>query len=947
MKNMTFRKSLTAAAVAASLGFPALAVAQDAQTDVNAEEQVERIQVTGSRIRQSDIEGANPVSVYTAEDLAKVGITDVGDFIQRMPAMSGSPIGTTTNNGGNGAVTVNLRGLGSARTLVLINGRRTVDGGDFQTIPSSMIERIEILKDGASAVYGADAVAGVVNVITKKSFTGLEVNLQYRTSTETEKDSEKTFSIVGGREFEKGNIVFGAEITEQTPVYQGDTEFDIFQNPYLGIDGASISNRGPDATGDDRNSDILGSGSVPCGQVITPSGAYILAPCQDGEGSFNSWDGAGYVPSRDEFREYVGSGANNDSYNYAPVNFIQTPYTKINVFSNAEFEIADDVQAYTELRVNKRSSTQRLAATPYDTLFNPAFSSTEAVSADNYYNPFDEPVTRIRRRVLEAPREFSQDILQAQAVFGIRGYLTDTWSYDVNYNYGYRSRTDVDGGQFSGARLQSALGPSFEDADGNIVCGTPDNVIDGCVPMNVFGGNGSITDEMLDYAGVSLTDHSRSQLDTFNASFSGDLFEMPAGWASAAFGYEYRREWSAYDPDSGKATGSVTGNTGAGVEGSIVVNSLFAEAALPILRDAPAAKVLEASLGARYDDFSTFGGETTLQGGLRWQPVDGLLVRGTYGEVFRAPTIGDLYSPQSDSFPSASDPCRAVNWGELTASQQSICVAEGAPQGGNASTDTQVRARVGGNPDLQPETGDTTTIGVAWSPQFFDGFNVTLDWYSIDIENVIDSVSVQNTLDGCVNGVENLCDLITRNPDGVIESVVNLSQNLTARKAEGIDAEFSYNFDTSYGEFRTFLGWTHVLKRENTVVNSQGNLETVDFTGTFDQDYTSETYAEDKANFTVDWFIDNISVSYTAEYISGIDYRLFYYPTEQVSLDSMLYHDISVAYDSEWGTRFSLGLTNITDEEPPYIDQALNGSTDPSTYRVLGRGAFFRVSHKF
>jgi len=948
MKNLTFRKSLTAAAVAASLGFPAFAIAQDAQ-DVEAETNIEKIQVTGSRIKQTDIEGANPVSVFTGEDLAKVGVTDVGDFIQRMPAMSGSPIGTTTNNGGNGSVQINLRGLGAARTLVLVNGRRTVDGGDFQTIPSSMIERIEVLKDGASAVYGADAVAGVVNVITKKSAQGVDVNFQYRTSTEANKDHERTFSVVAGREFADGNIVFGVDITEQTPVRQGDADnVDFFQLPYAGFDGPGITANGPIAEGPNANAILLGSGSIPCGNIYLDDGnSYTLAPCQDGEGSFESWDGEGYIADRGDFREFVGSGAGNDTYNYAPVNFIQTPYNKINVFSNADFKISDDVQAYTELRVNKRESLQRLAATPFDTLFDPGFSDTAAVSPDSYYNPFDETVTRVRRRVLEGNREFQQDVLQAQGVFGIRGYLTDTWDFDINYNYGYRERTDIDRGQLYGPNLSKALGPSFENANGDIVCGTgPDDVIDGCVPMNIFGGNGSLTPEMLDYVSVDLTDHYRSQLDTFTASTSGDLFELPAGFVGAAFGYEYRREWTAYSPDSGKALDEVSGNTGGGVEGSFTVNSLFGEVSLPILSGAPAAETLEANLGLRYDDFSTFGSESTYQAGIRWQPYQGLLIRGTYGEVFRAPTIGNLFSPQADSFPSASDPCRADNWSNLTASQQSVCVAEGVPQGGNSSTDSQVRSRVGGNPDLQPEEGDTTTIGVAWSPDFLEGFNVTLDWYEINIENVIDTVLTQNTMNACINGVQSLCDNITRGDDGIIEQVVTLPSNLTSRVAEGIDTEFSYNFNTEVGEFRTFLGWTHVLKRENTVVNDEGNLEAVDFTGTYSQFVTGETYPENKVNFTTDWFWNDLTVSYAAEYISGIDYELLYFPGT-VSVDAQVYHDLSVAYETPWGPRVSVGVTNLTDENPPYIDQALGGGTDPSTYRVLGRGAFFRVSHKF
>lgn len=935
-------------------------------------DEVERIEVTGSRIRQTDIEGANPVTVVSRAEMEKMGITDVGDLIQKLPAMSGSPLATTVNNGGSGAVTVNLRGMGSIRTLVLINGRRTVDGGDFQTIPSNMIERIEILKDGASAIYGADAVAGVVNVITRRDFEGVEASFNYSDYMDTDNGIQKSFSLVTGKVFDGGNVVFGAEITEQEAILQGDTDVLHFNAPYVLTEIndelcflCTGENYWADTKtllpGEGGNAVLLGSSRVPNGNfrfnknsAWFPSGSAI-------------WDGIGDPNDPNSYRAYNGSvfDPNNDTYNYAPVNFLQTPYLKKNAFVEANFDVAENVEFFSALRVSQRESRQRLAAVPYDTQTDPGYLVPvldadgnpvldegqpvfqNGISKDNIYNPFGEDVIRIGRRMLEGDREFSQDVLQFQGVAGFRGIIADAWEWDVSYNYGYRSRTDTDFGQFSGAALANALGPSFYDANGNAVCGTPEAPIDGCVPLNLFGGEGTVTDEMLDYVGVTLVDTVRSQQDIFNANLTNsELFELPGGFVGASIGYEYRREELVNDVDSGKAGDTVTGNTGSGVAGAYHVNSLYAEAIVPVLSGVIAAELLELKVGARYDDFSSFGGETTFLAGLKWQPFQDLLLRGTYSEVFRAPTVGELYSGQADSFVQATDPCSTDNFGKLSPEGQAQCVADGVPQGGAIVADTQLPARVGGNPDLQPETGDNITVGLAYSPSYIEGLNLTLDWWKIELDDVIDSLSAGNILDLCYEDLNQAqCANIDRKVDGTVRQIQATNQNLASRTAEGIDTEITYSYDFGQiGELSAFVGWTHLLTRED--VDYEG-ADVTDLKGWYSWQL-DETFAEDKVNFSLDWSWQDLTVSYGLEYISAIQAETYLFESDYIQdIDSQMYHDISVAYEFAFGTRVSAGVTNFTDEEAPFIDSGFNASTDPVTYRMFGRGYFVRLTHKF
>jgi iron complex outermembrane receptor protein len=951
LKNNQIAKSVRLALIggAAAAAFATSAVYA---ADENAVDKVERIAVTGSRIKRTDMETASPITTITSEQMAVQGIQDVGQFLQNSAVMSGSPAMTTTNNGGNGGTFVELRGLGSSRTLVLVNGRRPVSS-DFQSIPSSMIERIEVLKDGASATYGADAVAGVVNIITRRDFEGIEATIQTSNSFDVDTNKQNSFSLVAGKAFEDGHFTVGADYVKQDAVYQGDTDVDFLNNPWVifgAEDEASFYKNGLIGEGPNANSYFLGSGSTPCGQYYLASGASQTNDKCDGG-----------IAQLGDMRDFTDA----DTYNYNPVNYMQTPYEKLNFFAEGHFDFNDNVSVYSETRINHRKSRQELAAVPYDTRYDPAYKGTtpdgtefNGVAKDNYYNPFGEDVLRSRRRMLEGGRSFEQDVTRFQQVIGFEGDIGENHYYDVNYNYGHSSIASTDFGQLYGPNLSKAMGPSFKDADGKIVCGTVDAPIADCVSMNVFGGPGSVTQEMLDYTTAPLIDSDTYTIQTITAFVGGDLFEAPAGTISGGVGYEYRKEELNAVRDSGKFMGEVTGNKSKGTSGSLEVNSLFGEFVLPVLSDLPGVERLDLKAGVRWDDFDAFDAATTYQLGLEWDIIDGLLFRSTYGTVFRAPGIDSLYSPESDTFSTATDPCSSGNWDKLNGTQQGNCTADGVPTGGSDNGDQQQLAQAGGNAELQPEEGDTFTVGIAYSPDFVDGLGLTVDYWAIELEDVIDSIGAADSLNGCyLGGVETLCSNVERT-NGEISYINEKLVNLSRMTAKGLDIEANYSLEALAGDFAFNLSWTHFLERENQVYNSDTNLfEMEDLNGRFEND---TSYATDKLNFTAGYTWEDLSINYNLNYISGLEYDdLTYWGTtpndpddlskgnHQYDVASFVYHDVTVAYNFDFGTKLSVGVTNISDEQPPFIETANNGSTDESTYRLFGRSFFVRINQKF
>ncbi|GAB4181992.1 MAG: TonB-dependent receptor [Wenzhouxiangellaceae bacterium] len=961
------------AGAVAGFALSAPAFAQDQDQD-SAE--LDRVEVTGSRLSQVDIEGATPVTVLDRSDIERIGLNDLADIIRQLPSITGSPLSTRTNNGGSGATVADIRGLGAIRTLVLINGRRDISGGDFSTIPVSIVERIDVLKEGAAAIYGADAVSGVINVITRQDFQGAEFIGNYGRSFElvdnpaaaevgdpnlrgTDGDT-KRLSFVFGSSGEKSNFVIGVEYNEQDPVYQGNVNSDQFQLSLVASDLDDFLAGGLDSV----NTDLDGDGAV--GLVSVGSSRSLGGFFVTSQGLFTRDESTGEIRPFNTCGDAVGCGG--DLYNYSPVNFLQTPFERTSLFVQGDYDLFDNVNAYVEARYNNRRSSQLLAPLPYDSRFDPASTLADGrngIPATNVYNPFGEDLTDVRRRIAETGgRDFQQEVNQIQINTGLRGNFGDlapTWEWDVSWQWGRRARVDTDNGQFIGARLNNALGASFFDADGIARCGTPDNIIAECVPLNLFGGNGTITQDQLDYVTASLNDRFTTKRQVFNATVTGDLIELPAGPIGTAFGYETRKEEFTFIPDSGKASDAVTGNTGGPTDGQYDVDSLFIEANIPLLSGVPGAELLELGAGFRYDDYSTIGDTGNFQASLRWQPIRGVLIRGSYSEVFREPNVSELFSSQADSFPSFQDVCSNGVLGDpnapdlyagLTPDQQARCTLTGVPTGGFTQTDVQVRSRVGGNPDLQPETGETWTVGLAWSPDFVPGFSFTADYWEVDLEGAITSIAAGNVVSQCViEGDLNQCANVNRFAGGNIDSVIAAQTNIGGESASGVDVAFNYNRNTGFGLFDTRLLLTYLAERESTVLN------TVDAAGRFEDrnGLPRGVYPEWKGTFNVDWSYGNFGASLNIDYIGEIDEfdtsALNAGASEDAAfiqtVDAEWYFDLVGRYNFAWGTQVSFGVTNIFDNDAPFIIGEFNASTDTDTYRLFGRSWFAELRHNF
>ena len=887
------------------------------------------------RIPRADIASANPVSVVNRDAIQLTGLTDVGNLVQRMPSMSGSPIGTTTNNGGDGSVQIDLRGMGPQRTITLVDGKRVIPtylgGGDYQSIPQEMIDHIEVLKAGASAIYGADAVAGVVNIITRKDYDGIDVNVQNADFFNMKSGRQYNVGMIAGKTFTNGNFVFGAEYVNQDGAYQSDAPWAFFQNSYyIYPDGCEHQVTAP------YNGTPQG-GCYPIGSSRIPEGRLTFAT----QGTYMNVDGSGLVP-------YDGR-----TYNYAPVNYIQTPYQRTNLFAQGAFDLTDHVRFNAAVRGTYRASEQNGAPQPYDSRLDPAYSGVfngqpyTGISPDNYYlvqaataaGLTPEPVVDARRRMVETPRIFKQDITSYQFVTGLDGDFGKT-SWSAFWNRGYRSGAYHDYGQFFGPFLTNAMGPSAIGSDGQLHCygniNDPSTLIPNCVPFNFFGGPGSVTQAMLDYVGVVLNDTRTYRQDEGGVSFNGSAWKLPGGNLGWAAGAGYLGDSYAYVPDSAKAKGQVTGNKGQGTDGAVYSHNVFGEIYAPLFNNGK--QSFDLRLGVRYDDYNLFGSKSTWQLGLQLQATQSLKLRATTGSVFRAPSVDELFAGQSDDFPTYSDPCVPGAGQTLPAG----CAQVGV------QTDNQVLSRIGGNPNLKPETGDTFSGGIVFTPGFGNGdFSLTVDYWRIKLKHGISTLGVQLILNNCyLLGDAQACSLITRRANYSVAKVIDTNLNVSDEGAKGVDTEMRYTFNTGVGDFQTSFLWSHLLKR--TKVTAPGQ-PTIDLSGRFTDPTATDggAYPTNKINYSVQWHRGDLSLGYLGEYISSLQADTFFNPAYKQHVAAMLYHDIVMTYDFTMGTTLAAGITNITDKAPPYLDEGFNATTDPSTYRMFGRGYYLRVSHKF
>jgi iron complex outermembrane receptor protein len=980
------------------------APAQDAATQQEPEPTtLAGVQVTGSRIKKVDAETSQPILSLSREDIQAQGLATIGEAIQNISA-NGSSLNRNFNavgeGPGSGESGISLRNLGSNRTLVLVNGRRWVGGTglggavDLNSIPTAAVDRIEVLKDGASVIYGSDAIAGVVNIILRDEFDGAEANAYYGQYSFGD-GARQSYDFTIGGTGERHSLMLGLGYIKQDAVWAGDREISSVPNYGLGLAGGSTTT--PNGT--------FGL----CTGVFDPvEGTCSVAETRP-DGSTGTFS---YDPGQSGLNWRNTTPA--DRYNFAPDNYLTTPQELKSLFASGKLDITDTLRFKLTATYNERDSSAHRAAQPLSLGSGPgAVDSARriTISPDNIYNPFGQTVSRIQRRPNDQDnfRVYSSDVDTFAVNLGLEGSLALGERYldwEAGYFHGENDNHTTITGLFSTTALANALGPSFIDADGNPVCGTPGQVIAGCVPLNLLGAEGSITQEMLDYA--TFTAHNRSGYEqrTYYLNVTGDLLDLPGGPLAYAAGIEHRKESGFEQPDAHLVAGDSTGAVGLPTDGGFDLDEAYIEFSIPVLADVPGARLLDFSLASRYSDYSNFGNTTNSKFGFRWKPVDDLMVRGNYTEGFRAPSIYELFAGVSDQFESMTDPCSHALGGapgtgayaELSPEQQARCQAQGVPAGGYDQANSQIRTTGGGNAELQPETATTKTLGLVYSPGWAPGLGASLDWWQIELEDTIESFTGQQILDRCIrDGNEAFCEQYDRSSSGQVLSLLSTPQNIGSTLVEGYDLAVSYRIpEQAWGRLSITWETTYLSRVENdengngirgeraTDVPEVGQPFHEDEGGNLVGRYRqSDNNWRIRSNLLARWERGAVGATWNVRYLSrqtehcpgafaaadlcsdpdrfvdvptdvngnglwdgeGID-ALVPTASPRNSIGGTVYHDLSFYVNTPWQARVTLGMNNAFDKQPPVANTAFDNSFDPQ-YDIPGRFFYMKYNQKF
>lgn len=946
LSNNELYKAIRAGLTVGVVGLVGVTGTAFAQQDQDDARTLDRVEVVGSRIKRVEAETSQPIFQVTQEDIQASGLTSIGDVIQNLTA-NGSALGTTFNNGGDGSSRVALRNLGTGRTLVLVNGRRWIGTGtggnvDLNSIPTAAVESIQVLKDGASAIYGSDAIAGVVDIRLKSNYTGAEASAQWGEYDEGDGRRQK-YDFVIGFDGDRGNVLIGAGYVKEDPVMAGDRA--ISSVPTFGLPAEDSSWAGA-------------SGIRPAPRLfINGIGQLSLIPGRPGT-------------SPDDYRPFNPA---TDGYNFAPENYLQTPQERVSFFMDGRYQVLDGVEFYTQATFNERKSEQLLAAFP---LSGGVFNSGAAwnpivISADNVYNPFGVDIQGFGRRVTDiGGRSFNQDVDNYNFVGGFQGdfSLGDRFfGWDVGYQYGKSERIDQTTGLQTSLNVARALGPSFIDDTGVARCGTPTAIIAGCVPLNIFGGLGTITPEMGRYINYVEQAVRGNTMTNYWANISGDLFEIvetrPVAFAA---GYEYRREFAFDQPDSFTNAGLGSGNARTATSGGYSLDEFYVELNAPLLADLPFAHLLELRAAARYSDYSNFGDTTNLSFGLKWQPIEDLAIRGNWAEGFRAPSVANLFQGRADSFPQVLDPCSEPRFSQQPSDVQQRCIADGVTPG-YQQTSSQIRISVGGNPDLLPETAESKTLGFVYSPSWIQGFDVSLDWYNITIDNGISGRGAQAIINLCYlsnDAAERAyyCALVQRAPGGIVTDILQAPVNFQTFEVEGWDMTVSYRLDTDFGRFGAVWDTTYTSTWELTIPGSTP-------TSFLGQELGDDAYPRIRSNLNVSWNLGDFGVNWGARYYHHTDEYCLYngieedigvanpcshpdvvtptFPEGKNRQGSTTVHDVRFTWNTPWNGQVGLGINNVFEKDPPVAYLSFANSFNAAVWDVPGRFWFVQYNQKF
>lgn len=952
---------LLASAATALPALPALAQETD-----SAARPMEEVVITGSRIRRVDEETASPVFVMDQSTIANTGVQTLGDLMMRVPAISGAATNPQVNNGGGtGESNVELRGLGAQRTLVLLNGRRinvlgangTTSAVDINMIPINMIERVEVLKEGAGAVYGSDAIAGVVNFITKRNFDGADINVEYGQTGKSDGERQSA-SLTLGTSGEKMSVMFGVNYNKQDLVSAADREF---SKAALYLYGGAVTEGGSSRTN--------------VGRIRLPAGS-AQANAFGGCSSVARNAGAsGAIANTANYHCFGGS----DFYNYQPYNLLMTPSERSAFFTMLNYKINDKVEAYGEVLYSRTTAGFNLASLPFD-----ANADDTIISAQSYYNPFGDrffgagnglsfggveglnPNMQTRLEALGSRRSEAETESTIGNI-GLRGDIGSTsWQWDAGAQLGHMGQNVNISGYLLGPQLAQALGPSFLDpATNRVTCGTLAAPIAGCTPINIFNVEDPAQIQALrDISTNYRTDYVyASQGYALNAN--GELFDISGGAVLMAVGAEYRTQRADFETDvltRGEpplylscllAQETCTGNSNAKYN----VREVYTEFFFPILKDLPGVQALNVTAGVRYSDYSmdTIGDATNSQFKVEYRPTSDLLVRASYAEVFRAPTLLDLSKAPTQDSPTFNDPCTGLTQADVNQNPNLALACQGVPRDGSfEQPNSQITGLVVGSRDLKPETGDVVTFGVVYDPKFIEGLSLTVDYWQYKIEDLITALDPNFASDQCVQtGNPEFCSLQFRYPStsnnaGLHQVFVEPIVNLGKLKTDGIDFGVKYALrDTPVGSFNISLDATKINSYENT---PSPGATPVEIAGTFDRQFGN--YAEWRGLLGVGWAMGGFDGLLSMRYIHSLD---IVGPdgglTDEAPLriGSMTYFDATVGYTFPTDTKIQIGGINLGDKQPPIMFQnnVTNANTDVSTYDLLGRRWYVGLTQKF
>ena len=913
---------------------------------VQAQEEVavEEIVVTGSRIKRSDLTSISPITVLSEQELEASGNVTLENFLQDLPSVSGGDFGSTVNNGNPGVATASLRGLGPNRTLLLVNGHRPAPAGvdgivDLNMVPTSIIERVEVLRDGASVIYGSDAIAGVINIITKKDFEGFRLDTGYASTSEGDGD-EYNIAATWGASFDRGRVVMNAQYTRREPIWQKDRSFS--DCPLFDTDSPA------------------NGGVVACGGSPTTTPARFTAQ-QDGavaeviDGSVRAYD------------------SELDAFNYAAVSYMVTPQDVYSIYGSAEYDLIEEggftsVTSFLEANFANRESDQLLA--PVGTFWSPI------MPVDHPANPYGndlcgsatnpdcvEPVgVAISRRITESGgRAFTQDVDSWRIVAGFEGVFANGWTWDANYNGSKWLDAQRDEGRALQPRIENMLNPTLCAADP--LC-DPDQ---GGVGLWDPFFSDTMDPDQVAYGFVGVNTKEKSKLRIWQVNLQGDLMgnlDLPGGAIQWAAGYENRRETAKSQPDGGAAIGAVYFTPGLPTTGKYEVDELYGEVDLPILSGAPLADVLSVNVAARWTDYDFADDDTSYKFAIEYGPIEDVRVRYTYTEGFRGPNISELGLGAQKTAADYNEPCD--NWGPASPQViQDNCTADGFPQGTTVDA-PQATSIEGGNENLVPETSETYTIGLVVTPRFAPNLSVTLDYFDIEIEDAIGTAGAGNIITACYNSVgfsDPFCNDLRgpefvgetpsvtapdrRNANQQISGIDLRTANLANFETAGVDFQVDYGFDTDWGHWDLRAMGTYLDKYEYIPFEG-GNTQVLNgYFGTDPyQGDNKSTFPEWKVNYYVNFSRDNWGAGLVARWIDETDDASASPDNIENTADDVWYVDMNGYYT--WNNfTFSGGVRNLLDEDPPYVTNYDDMNTIHYSYDTIGQYWYGRVRFDF